>query len=294
MFDNLWVEKYRPQKIDEVVLVDSVKVPILQYLVAKDIPHLLFCGKPGTGKTTLARIICRELQADVLELNASDERGIQVVREKIKKFAMASSLGGLKVIFLDEMDNLTPDSQFALRNIMEKFAVSCRFIATANYLEKIIDPIRSRFQLYNLDEMSVRQVCQVLARILDSEKVTYELEDLMNIVEDAAGDLRVCINAMQSMVVKGGLKYTSFKDKIDIRVLFNLIKDKKWAKIRAMLDGGMDSTYVLTSLFELVYEDVSPEVAVSVVGEYLYRDAIVVNKMLNVLCCIIELGRILS
>ncbi len=141
---SLWVEKYRPQTLSEYVGNEIVKETIQQYLDTNDIPHLLFYGKAGTGKTTLAKLIVNTIKCDSMIINASDENNVDTVRTKVKNFASSVGFAGFKVIILDEFDYMTPNAQAILRNLMETFSKHCRFILTCNYIEKIIDPIQSR------------------------------------------------------------------------------------------------------------------------------------------------------
>lgn len=286
----IWAEAYRPNKLEDVVLNGSEKVLFKEYVEKKEIPHLLFYGPPGTGKTTVARILVKNLEADLLELNASDERGIEVIREKIKKFAMTSAFGKWKIVFLDEADGITTAAQFTLRNILEKYADSCRFIFTVNYIERLIEPIRSRLQLVEFRNLPNNEMYKLLESILVKEKIEFNGDDVMLILDDASGDLRRAINMMQSMVRSGKLEYKSLKDKVDVRELWELTKEKDWKKVREIIECGVDTSYLLEKLFDYCFEELSPDIAVKVIGEYIYRDGMVVNKDLNLLCALVELS----
>ena len=291
-FEQLWVEKYRPSKLEEVVLPEHLRTVFQSCIDKKEIPHFLFWGKAGTGKTTVARILVRALNAHCLELNASDERGIDTIRDKVKKFVMVSPFGDTwKVVFLDEADAITPPAQWVLRNMMEKYANSVRFILTANYVERIIEPIRSRCQVLEFKVLDTRQALKKLVSILEAEGVQYAIEDVMKIWDDADGDLRRAINMLQALVKGKKLCYESLKDKVDVEVLWQKTKEKDWKTVREMIELGVDTTYVLEKLFDYVFDKLSPEIAVEVIGEYLYRDSVVVNKKLNLLCCLIELSK---
>jgi len=180
---SIWTEKYRPGKFQEVVGQDDIVKRVESLTNSLNIPHLLFAGPAGTGKSTLALIIVRELFKDLwrdnyLELNASDERGINVIREKVKNFARTKSLGNVsfKVIFLDEADALTPEAQQALRRTMENFSNTCRFILSCNYSSKIIDPIQSRCALFRFKLLEKRHIEKVMRKIGESEKLTISPE----------------------------------------------------------------------------------------------------------------------
>lgn len=291
-FEQLWVEKYRPSDLKEVVLPDHLRTVFQSCIDKKEIPHFLFWGKAGTGKTTVARILVKELKAQCLELNASDERGIDTIRDKVKKFVMVSPFGNTwKIVFLDEADAITPPAQWVLRNMMEKYADSVRFILTANYVERIIEPVRSRCQVLEFKVLDTRQALKKLVSILETEGVQYDIEDVMKVWDDADGDLRRAINMLQALVKGKKLYYESLKDKVDIEVLWQKTKEKDWKAVREMIELGVDTAYVLEKLFDYVFDKLSPEIAVEVIGEYLYRDSVVVNKKLNLLCCLIDLSK---
>ena len=148
--NSLWVEKYRPQKLSEYVGNEHLKEKVSEYLQSGDVPHLLFFGKAGTGKTTLAKLIVSSINCDYIIINASDERGIDIIRNKVKGFASTVGFKDKKIIILDEFDYMTPDAQAMLRNLMETFSKHCRFILTCNYVEKVIDPIQSRCQTFQI------------------------------------------------------------------------------------------------------------------------------------------------
>ena len=291
MLNNLWIEKYRATTLDDMVLDTNVKELFDKYIKEGEIPHLLFIGAPGTGKTTLARILVKNLDAECLELNASDERGIDTVRDKIKRFAMTASYKKWKIVFCAEADGITAPAQFSLRNIMEKYANSCRFILTANYKDRIIEPIQSRLQVIEFDNLPQQARYKFLINILTKENIKYDSEDIFKILDDSEGDLRAAINILQSMVKGDTLVYSSMKDKVDYMLLWKLTKEKNWGKVREIIEDGLDTTYILDKLFFHVFENISPDTALTVLGEYVYRDSIVVNKNLNLLCALIELSK---
>ena len=173
--NTLWVEKYRPTNLDTYVGNDFIKDKVKLYLETGDVPHLLLYGRAGTGKTTLAKIITKNIDCDMMYINASDENNVDNVRTKIKNFASSIGFKPLKVIILDEADFLTPNAQAALRNLMETFSKTTRFILTCNYAERIIDPIQSRCQSFQVIPPDKKQVAKQLVDILGSEDVTYFL-----------------------------------------------------------------------------------------------------------------------
>lgn len=190
----LWCEKYRPKEFNDVMGLPK-EVPTS----LNNLPHFLFIGKPGTGKTTTAKIIINKTGAETLTLNASDERGIQTIRDKVKSFAMTSSSnGGIKIVFLDECDALTTDAQTSLRNMMETYHNNCRFIATANYENKIIEPLKSRFTVYKF-EANDQQIVQYLLNIVDKEKINITEQLLGLIIARNKSDIRKSINQLQRL-----------------------------------------------------------------------------------------------
>ncbi len=202
--EELWIEKYRPNKIDDIIGQSQVTSRLKSYLAEKNIPHMLFAGPPGTGKTTTAMVIARELfgeswRENFLELNASDDRGIKIVRETIKEYCkiMPNNPLGFKILFLDEADYMTDEAQAALRRTMENFTKTTRFIISCNYSSKIIEPIQSRTAIFRFKGISNEDMIAALKRILEKENRKYELEALQLIAEMAMGDLRKAINILQ-------------------------------------------------------------------------------------------------
>ena len=205
MTDNtIWIEKYRPMVLDDIVGQDEIISRLKSYVISGNLPHLLFTGNAGIGKTTSAIALAREFfgdtwQMNFRELNASDERGIDVVRNQIKQFARTAPLGGaaFKILFLDEADALTTDAQAALRRTMESYASNCRFVLSCNYSSKIIDPIQSRCAIYRFRPLSKEAIIKEISRIATIEGLTCTPEALDAIVYVAQGDMRKAINALQ-------------------------------------------------------------------------------------------------
>ena len=205
MANGIWTEKYRPSNFTEILGQDAILKRVESLTNSLNIPHLLFAGPAGTGKSTLALVIVKELfkeswKDNYLELNASDERGINIVREKVKNFARTKSLGNVpfKIIFLDEADALTPEAQQALRRTMENYSVSCRFILSCNYSSKIIDPIQSRCAIFRFKLLEKKDIEKIILKIAEKENLTISPESIEILYEGSEGDCRRCINLLQS------------------------------------------------------------------------------------------------
>jgi replication factor C small subunit len=200
---TIWVEKYRPRKLSEVIGQKAIVERLVSYVRTRSMPHMLFAGPAGSGKTTCAMALAREMYGDgwrnnLIELNASDERGIDVVRGKIKDFARAATIGGdFKIIFLDEADSLTSDAQAALRRTMERYTATCRFILSCNYSSKIIEPIQSRCAVFRFKPLTEADVKEYLSHIASNEGLELKQDGLDAICSIAAGDLRKATNVLQ-------------------------------------------------------------------------------------------------
>ncbi|MDI9633975.1 MAG: replication factor C small subunit [Methanolinea sp.] len=215
----IWIEKYRPTRLADIVGQDQIVERLSGYVRTGNLPHLLFTGSAGVGKTTAAIALAREFfgeswHMNFRELNASDERGIDVVRNQIKQFARTSPLGGaeFKILFLDEADALTPDAQAALRRTMESYASTCRFILSCNYSSRIIDPIQSRCAIYRFRSLSPEAITKEILRIADCEGLKVSEDAIAAIIDIAQGDMRKAINALQgaailSPEIKGDMIY---------------------------------------------------------------------------------------
>ena len=202
--NSLLVEKYRPSKLENYVGNENIKKSISKYLEQNDILNLIFYGPAGTGKTTLAKLCVQNLDCDHLYVNASDERGIETIRDKVQSFASVASFKPLKVVILDEADFLTIQAQASLRNIIETFSRTTRFIMTCNFVERIIDPLQSRCQVLKIVPPTKKDVAKHLHWICNEESITHELNDLVPLVNQYYPDLRKCINTIQLSTVDGG------------------------------------------------------------------------------------------
>ena len=242
MVSEIWTEKYRPINFQDIVGQEDIIKRVKSLTDSLNIPHLLFAGPAGTGKSTLALIVVRELfqenwKENYLELNASDERGINVVREKVKNFARTKSLGNVpfKIIFLDEADALTPEAQQALRRTMENYSTTCRFILSCNYSSKIIDPIQSRCALFRFKLLENKNIEKVIQRIVLRENLTITSEAAEMIYEGSEGDCRRCINLLQST--------SSVSPAITAELVSTILSDAKPKDIKIVLDYAISGDF---------------------------------------------------
>ena len=232
--NSLLVEKYRPSKLENYVGNENIKKSISKYLEQNDIQNLIFYGPSGTGKTTLAKLCVQNLDCDHLYINASDERGIETIRDKVQGFASVASFKPLKVVILDEADFLTIQAQASLRNIIETFSRTTRFIMTCNFVERIIDPLQSRCQVLKIVPPTKKDVAKHLNWILQQEHIEHDINDLVPLVNQYYPDLRKCINTIQLSTIDGGANDLYLKLDQSILVSSNYI-DKV---INALLEGS--------------------------------------------------------
>jgi len=296
---TLWVEKYRPSNLDTYIGNDQLKSKVKVYLDSGDLPHLLLFGKAGTGKTTLAKLLVNNIECDYLYINASDENNVDTVRSKVKNFASTMGFKDYKIIILDECDYITPNAQAALRNLMETFSKHCRFILTCNFVERIIDPIQSRCQAFQVIPPNKNDVAKHLHNILTQENVDYDREDLAILVNSGYPDIRRVINGAQRQSVDGKLvidKQSIVENDYKLKLLEILEKqDKKSAfnNVRQLLADAKVTDFA--DLFRLLYDEVDSygkghiAECILVIAKYELSDAQVVDKEINAMAMIIEI-----
>lgn len=304
MFGNqentLWVEKFRPGTLEGYVgnehIIEKVKI----YLKSGDVPHLLFYGNAGTGKTTLAKIIANNVDADVMYVNASDENNIETVRTKIKNFASTVGFRQWKIVILDEADYMTPNGQAALRNLMETFSKTTRFILTCNYVEKIIDPIQSRCQTFAITPPSKKEVAKRIVDILNELQVKYSMEDVATIINAGYPDIRRVLNSCQRQVIdnnliidKASLVQANYMTKVlDILKSEQSVKDS-FANIRQIIADSKVQDF--TALYKFLFDELDNYAkghlgpVILILAEAQYQDAFAVDKELHVMSMIVKL-----
>jgi len=294
---TLLVEKYRSKDLDEYVGNEHIKKTIQQYLGQNDIQNLIFYGPAGTGKTTLAKLIVNNLNCDYLYINASDERGIETIRDKVSGFASTASFKPLKVVILDEADFLTIQAQASLRNVIETFSRTTRFIMTCNYVERIIDPLQSRCQVLKIVPPSKKEVAVHLASIMAIEGTIYNLEDVKTIVNQYYPDLRKCLNTIQlstqdqKLVIDKSILVSS---NYMTSVLKELSKAKpNWREIRQIITNAnvQDFEELYRYLYDnaSVYADGREGMVAIYINEYSYQSNFRIDKEINAMALIAKL-----
>jgi DNA polymerase III delta prime subunit len=304
--DNLflWVEKYRPQKIDECVLPEALKKTFHEYIAQGELPTFLFCGSAGVGKTTVAKALCNEIGAEYLFINGSEESGIDVLRTKIKSFASSVSLtDAKKVVILDEADYLNPNStQPALRAFIEEFSANCRFIFTCNYKNRIIEPLHSRcavidFKIDNKDKQeTMGAFFKRATQILKQEEVEFDSKVVAEVVAKHFPDYRRVLNELQRYSVSG---------KIDTGILVNVgeesykelmknLRDKNFTEVRKWVgkNSDMDSVALFRELYDnsstLLEPNSIPQLVITL-ADYQYKAAFVADHELNTMAALTEI-----
>lgn len=304
MNEYLWVEKYRPQKIDECILPKEIKDTFKQFIDSGELPNFLFSGGPGIGKTTVAKALCNEVGAEFLLINGSEEGNIDTLRTKIKSFASTISLtDSKKVVILDEADYLNPNStQPALRAFIEEFSNNCRFIFTCNYKNRIIEPLHSRcavvdFKIENKDKQEIAaSFFKRLATILEQEQIQYDPKPIVELITKHFPDWRRVINELQRYSVTG---------KIDSGILLNLteesfkqliqnLKDKNFTDVRKWVakNGDSDSINIFRQLYDTASTNIEsgsiPQL-VLILSDYQYKAAFVADHELNMMAALTEI-----
>jgi DNA polymerase III delta prime subunit len=303
-FNKIWVEKYRPQTLDDIILSERNKDIVRGF--EEEIPNLLFVGTPGTGKTTLARIIVNDiLKCNYLYINASDESGIDTIRHKVTNFSQTKSFDGkIKVVILDECDGLTSQAQAALRNTMESFAKHTRFILTANYKHKIIPALQSRSQFLDIKptlEDGVKRIYSIVKQegieIDDVQKKKF-----VELVKANFPDLRKAINEIQKNCINGSLAITNINvDSTLLSAIFTAIENKDVISLRKFLIENENTFYgdydtlmrdYLNYLYSQSVQDLKKKEMIAVIADHLYKSAFVLDKEINCFACWINLERI--
>ena len=294
---SLLVEKYRSKVLDEYVGNENIKKTIQQYLNQNDIQNLIFYGPAGTGKTTLAKLIVRNLDCDYLYINASDERGIETIRDKVSGFASTASFKSIKVVILDEADFLTIQAQASLRNVIETFSRTTRFILTCNYVERIIDPLQSRCQTLKIVPPSKQDIAYHLINVLKEEKVDCTADDLKSIINQYYPDIRKMLNTIQLSIQGDEVvidKSILVSSNYMAQVLKELSKAKpNWREIRQIIANAnvQDFEELYRYLYDnaSIYADGREGMVAIYINEYSYQANFRIDKEINCLALIAKL-----
>ena len=299
----LWVEKYRPQTIEDCILPEKTKATFKEFLKKGEVPNLLLCGTAGTGKTTVARALCEELGCDYIVINGSDEgRQIDTLRTKIKSFASAISFENkTKVVIIDEADYLNRESvQPALRAFIETFSENCRFIFTCNYKQKIIDPLHSRttvieFRTDKKDQpVLASKFMKRMKYVLDAEGITYKDKVLAELLMKYIPDYRRVLNELQRYSSSGTIDEGILSNISDINTkdLISSLKEKDWKKMRQWVANNVDTDP--QGIFRYIYDSLLPEIKtipqmVLLIADYQYKAAFVSDQEINLTACLTEI-----
>ena len=301
--EYLWVEKYRPQTVDDTILPKKLKQTFQKIVEGGELPNMLFTGTAGLGKTTVAKALCNLLNCDYILINGSEEGNIDTLRTKIKQFASSVSLSGdYKVVILDEADYLNPQStQPALRGFIEEFSNNCRFILTCNFKNRIIEPLHSRCGVYefNTSKKDMIELCQSFMErcmsILTKEKIKYGEAAVAELIMKFAPDWRRILNELQRYSVNGIIdnRILNIVSDKNYDELFSYLKNKDFKKMRSWVVSNIDTD--AAAIFRAIYDRMSEKVApqsipqlVLILGDYQYKNAFVADHELNVVACLTE------
>ena len=302
--DFLWVEKYRPKNISDIILPDNLKETFTKIVQSGEMPNMLFTGTAGLGKTTVAKAMCNQMGLDWILINGSEEGNIDTLRGKIKQFASSVSLqGDVKVVILDEADYLNPQStQPALRGFIEEFANNCRFILTCNFKNRIIEPLHSRCGVYefNTTKKDLAELCdQFLKRsqkILDDENIKYDQMSVVNLIMKFAPDWRRILNELQRNSFVGNISGLSNDNNgsDNFSKLLNFIKDKDFKNMRQWVSNNIDtdSSYIFRGIYDNMTDHIAPQgipQVILILADYQYKNAFVADHELNVVACLTEI-----
>ena len=306
MNDFLWVEKYRPEKVDDCILPDESKAMFKGFLEQGEIPNLLLSGPAGIGKTTIAKALCRELGADFYVINGSDEgRFLDTVRNKAKTFASTVSLtsgSSHKIIIVDEADNTTPDVQLLLRASIEEFQKNCRFIFTCNYKNKIIEPLHSRCSVvdFHIKGKEKAQLASAFLKrinsILEQENIEFELKVVAEVIQKHFPDFRRTLNELQRYASRGKIDTGILAQVSDVKIsdLIGYLRDREFTKMKKWVTSNIDNEpqVIMRKIYDNLYTYLLPKSipeAVLVIGEYKYKATFVMDQEINLVAFLTEL-----
>jgi DNA polymerase III delta prime subunit len=292
---TLLVEKYRPNILENLILKDEYRCKFQEYIDKQDIPMLLFSGKPGSGKTTLAKILVKNIDCDYLYVNATDERSMDVMRDKVGAFAAAGSFKPLKIVILDEATHILQASQVILLNMMETYSLTTRFILTGNYPERLIEPLRSRCQEFDLSPPSKKVIAEHIDNILTTEGIEHSIEDVVTIIKKFYPDFRKIINNCQKYTVDNVLTLDKSIDSTDdykekVVAELKTPSSKSFNNIRQIVaNTDLDD---FEDLYRFLYDQLgeyakgNEGMVIIILEEYLYHSTFRLDKEINLMACI--------
>jgi DNA polymerase III delta prime subunit len=285
---TLFVEKYRPDTIDGYIGNEHFIADLQKWITEGNLPNLLLHGSPGTGKTTAAKLIVKNIQCDFIYINCSDENGIDTIRETVKQFASAATFQPIKVVILDEADFLTINAQAALRNIIESFSGNTRFIFTCNFVERIIEPLQSRLTLYELSSPPIKQVARHLASVLDKESIAFDNKDLSIIVKKTYPDIRRALNTIQGSIRKDTLVVESLGEANYPQQISNALDKKEaFATIRQIVADNNIKDF--NNLYRMLFDKYDDPEFIITIAEYQFQSVTAPDKEINFMGCIAKL-----
>jgi len=288
---TLFVEKYRPDTIDGYIGNEHFIADLQKWITEGNLPNLLLHGSPGTGKTTAAKLIVKNIQCDFIYINCSDENGIDTIRETVKQFASAATFQPIKVVILDEADFLTINAQAALRNIIESFSGNTRFIFTCNFVERIIEPLQSRLTLYELSSPPIKQVARHLASILDKESIVFDNKDLSVIVKKTYPDIRRALNTIQGSIRKDTLVVESLGEANYPQQISDALDRKDaFATIRQIVADNNIKDF--NNLYRMLFDKHDDPEFIITIAEYQFQSVTAPDKEINFMGCIAKLTTI--
>jgi DNA polymerase III delta prime subunit len=288
---TLFVEKYRPDTIDGYIGNEHFIADLQKWITEGNLPNLLLHGSPGTGKTTAAKLIVKNIQCDFIYINCSDENGIDTIRETVKQFASAATFQPIKVVILDEADFLTINAQAALRNIIESFSGNTRFIFTCNFVERIIEPLQSRLTLYELSSPPIKQVARHLASILDKESIGFDNKDLSIIVKKTYPDIRRALNTIQGSIRKDTLVVESLGEaNYPQQISEALDRKDAFATIRQIVADNNIKDF--NNLYRMLFDKHDDPEFIITIAEYQFQSVTAPDKEINFMGCIAKLTTI--
>lgn len=288
---TLFVEKYRPDTIDGYIGNEHFIADLQKWITEGNLPNLLLHGSPGTGKTTAAKLIVKNIQCDFIYINCSDENGIDTIRETVKQFASAATFQPIKVVILDEADFLTINAQAALRNIIESFSGNTRFIFTCNFVERIIEPLQSRLTLYELSSPPIKQVARHLASILDKESIGFDNKDLSIVVKKTYPDIRRALNTIQGSIRKDTLVVESLGEaNYPQQISEALDRKDAFATIRQIVADNNIKDF--NNLYRMLFDRHDDPEFIITIAEYQFQSVTAPDKEINFMGCIAKLTTI--